>query len=76
MKIKINFYLILLFFISLNIFSQEFEADLQIRPRYEYRNGYKQPIAYGVKAGQFISQRSRDALSYGQEKLTTKFTKL
>ena len=50
MKIKINFYLILLFFISLNIFSQEFEADLQIRPRYEYRNGYKQPIAYGVKA--------------------------
>lgn len=74
MNLKNIFYLVILLLVSVSNFAQEFDIDLQIRPRYEFRNGYKKPMAYGVKASQFISQRSRIALAYGQEKLTTKLT--
>lgn len=57
-----------------NIFAQEFDASLQIRPRYELRNGYKAPIPYGETPGQFISERTRLNLNFKQDKFVTKLT--
>ena len=45
--------------LSLTTYAQEFDANLQIRPRYEYRNGFKNSLSNGQEATSFISQRSR-----------------
>src|SRR6187551_2690368 len=60
--------------VSMNTFAQEFDANLQIKPRYEFRNGYKAPIPYGETPAQFISQRTRLNLNFSQDKFITKFT--
>ena len=39
--------LVVVLMTSVNTFAQEFDANLQFRPRYEFRNGYKAPIPYG-----------------------------
>ncbi|PZX92194.1 hypothetical protein DOS84_16795 [Flavobacterium aquariorum] len=59
---------------SMNTFAQEFDANLQIRPRYEFRNGYKAPIPFGETPGQFISSRTRLNLNFKQDKFITKLT--
>lgn len=59
---------------SMNTFAQEFDANLQIRPRYEFRNGYKAPIPFGETPGQFISSRTRLNLNFKQDKFVTKLT--
>ncbi|TRX38932.1 hypothetical protein FNW52_02480 [Flavobacterium sp. ZT3R18] len=60
--------------VSMNTFAQEFDANLQIRPRYEFRNGYKAPIPYGEIPAQFISSRTRLNLNFKQDKFVTKLT--
>jgi hypothetical protein len=60
--------------VSMNTFAQEFDANLQIRPRYEFRNGYKAPIPNGETPGQFISSRTRLNLNFKQDKFVTKLT--
>ena len=60
--------------ISLGTYSQELDANLQFRPRYEYRNGFKSPMSNGEDATSFISQRSRLNLNFKQEKLKAKLT--
>ena len=69
-KISLSF----LAMISAATYAQEFDANLQLRPRFEYRNGYKSPMPNGENATSFISQRSRLNLNFGQEKLKTKLT--
>jgi hypothetical protein len=64
----------LLIMVSAATYAQEFEANLQIRPRGEYRNGFKSPMPQGENATSFISQRSRLNLNYKQENLITKLT--
>ena len=64
--------LLLLLFISTISFSQSFETSLQLRPRLEYRNGYKTLLFEGQDAATFISQRSRLSLGYKNEKLLVK----
>ena len=59
---------------GLGTYAQEFEANLQLRPRFEYRNGYKSPISNADDATSFISQRSRLNLNFRQEKLQTKLS--
>ena len=59
---------------SVNTFAQEFDANLQIRPRYEFRNGFKAPIPYGETPGQFISGRTRLNINFKQDKFVTKLT--
>jgi len=59
---------------SATTFAQEFDANLQIKPRYEFRNGYKAPIPYGETPGQFISSRTRLSLNFKQDKFVTKFS--
>lgn len=60
--------------ISLGTYAQELDANLQFRPRYEYRNGFKSPMSNGDDATSFVSQRSRLNLNFKQEKLKAKLT--
>lgn len=55
-------------------FSQEFDANLQLRPRYEYRNGIKTLLKDGELPTSIISQRSRLNLNFKQEKIKAKLT--
>jgi len=54
--------------------AQELDVNLQIRPRFEYRNGYKTLLPYGQEGTSEISQRSRLNFNYKQEDLTVKLT--
>ncbi|KIC03318.1 hypothetical protein OA88_04155 [Flavobacterium sp. JRM] len=60
--------------ISIDMQAQEFDANLQLRPRYEYRNGYKTLIPYGQEATSFVSQRTRLNLNFAQDQLKVKLT--
>ncbi len=55
-------------------YAQELEANIQIRPRFEYRNGYKNPLLAGEKPAAFVSQRSRLNLNFKKEKLDVKLS--
>jgi len=48
--------------------AQELSIDADIRPRFEYLNGFGTLIADGVDAGTFIQQRSRLKFKYAEEK--------
>jgi len=74
MKLLKRMLLTFVIMVSVNTFAQEFDANLQIRPRYEFRNGYKSPIPYGETPGQFISGRTRLNLNFKQDKFVTKLT--
>ncbi|KAF2514447.1 hypothetical protein EYY60_04125 [Flavobacterium zhairuonense] len=54
--------------------AQELDVNLQIRPRFEYRNGYKTLLPYGQEGTSQISQRSRLGFNYKQEDLIVKLT--
>jgi hypothetical protein len=69
---KISLSLVIM--VSLGISAQEFDVNLQIRPRYEFRNGYKAPIPFGETPGQFISERTRLNFNFKQDKFITKLT--
>ncbi|TDE51142.1 alginate export family protein [Flavobacterium sp. GT3P67] len=60
--------------VSMETYAQELGANLQLRPRYEYRNGFKNLMPNGEKATSFVSQRSRLNFNYKQEKLKAKLT--
>ncbi|MFV8270047.1 alginate export family protein [Flavobacterium sp. GT2N3] len=60
--------------VSMGTYAQELDVNLQLRPRYEYRNGFKSPMPNGEKATSFVSQRSRLNFNYKQEKLKAKLT--
>lgn len=53
-------------------YAQEFDANIQLRPRFEYRNGYKSLLKDGDSPTSFISQRSRLNLNFAQDKLKLK----
>ncbi|QBN18601.1 alginate export family protein [Flavobacterium nackdongense] len=59
---------------GMSAFAQEFDANLQLRPRYEYRNGFKAPISNGESPTSFIAQRSRLNLNFKQEKIKLKLS--
>jgi len=50
-------------------YAQEFEISAELRPRFEYRHGYKTLIPDDVDAATFISQRTRLNFNYGSETL-------
>lgn len=72
-KLNIILFLILLG-ISLDIQAQELDVNLQLRPRFEYRDGYKTLRADGQEGTSLISQRSRLNFNYKQDELTVKLT--
>ena len=74
MKLLQKMALLVIAMTSINTFAQELDANLQIRPRYEFRNGYKAPIPYGETPAQFISGRTRLNLNFKQDQFVTKLT--
>jgi hypothetical protein len=74
MKLLKTICLSLLTMVSMGTYAQELDANLQIRPRYEYRNGFKSLMPKGENATSFISQRSRLNFNYKQDKLKAKLT--
>lgn len=68
MKLK-NTILLILFFIGFtNLFAQ-LKVDAEIRPRTEYRHGFKSLFPDNAKAAFFTSQRTRLNFSHSIEKL-------
>jgi hypothetical protein len=55
---------ILALFLSLTVIAQTIDINAQIRPRAEYRHGYKSLIGDGVDPAFAISQRSRLNMNY------------
>lgn len=67
--------LLLLLVLTLSpVVAQNFDADLQIRPRFEYRNGFKTLLNETQESAAFVSQRSRLGLGYAHDKLLVKLT--
>lgn len=53
---------------------EKFTIDLEIRPRFELRDGFKKPISTDEYAAAFIEQRSRLYFNYQSEQITTQLT--
>lgn len=72
---KLKYFIILSFIFWGELASaQELEAEIQLRPRYEYRHGYKDFLSEDEKPASFISQRSRINLSFKQAELSIYFS--
>ncbi|KRB58065.1 alginate export family protein [Flavobacterium sp. Root186] len=71
---KIKLIALLLFGTGVALQAQELDVNLQIRPRFEYRNGYKQLLQEAQEGTSQISQRSRLNFNYKQEDLIVKLT--
>lgn len=52
--------------------AQELDVNFELRPRFEYRNGYKELMKDTEYPTSFISQRSRLDFGYTQDKLKAK----
>ncbi|MFC5195554.1 alginate export family protein [Bizionia hallyeonensis] len=61
--------IMLLGVMSQPLFAQNFEISAELRPRLEYRNGYKTLTVDSLDAASFVSQRTRLNLGYGSEKI-------
>ena len=66
--------LVILGLVSQISYAQEFEANIQLRPRFELRNGYKAPLLDNQNPAAFVSQRSRLNLNFKHEKLDVKLS--
>ncbi len=68
-----NLYFLIGFFLGTTLMvAQEFEASLQLRPRFEFRNGYKTLLENEQDPVTFVSQRSRLNLGFLNENLKMK----
>lgn len=74
MKLHQKIGLSLFLMIGTGTFAQELDANLQLRPRYEYRNGFKELMKDGSLPTSFVSQRSRLNFNFKQDKLKAKLT--
>lgn len=74
MKITKTIFLSLLGLVTGNTFAQEFKTDIQIRPRYEYTNGFGSLITPTSEHTSFIGNRSRVNLNYTDGKLSVKLS--
>lgn len=66
--------LVIIGLISQTSYAQEFEANMQLRPRFELRNGYKAPLLDNQNPAAFVSQRSRLNLNFKKDKLDVKLS--
>lgn len=71
---KKNLILFIALMAAIPTIAQEFDISLQLRPRFEFRNGYKTLLDQGQDATSFVSQRSRLKLNFSNEKLQLKFS--
>lgn len=63
------FFLACLGMLGQTVLAQQFELNAQLRPRLEYRHGYKTLIPDEVDAATFVSQRSRLNFGYQSDKM-------
>jgi len=63
-----NAFLIILLFTFIKSYSQ-FTVDAELRPRFEYRHGYKNLFPDNTEPAAFVSQRTRLNFGYKTEKL-------
>jgi len=68
MKLLTSILLTSLFFFSGPVLAQ-FTIDAELRPRFEYRHGYKTLFPDNVDPASFVSQRTRLKVGYKMEKL-------
>lgn len=59
----------LIFFFSITQTYSQFTLDAQLRPRFEYRHGYKTLFPNDTDPAAFVSQRTRLNIGYKTEKL-------
>ena len=74
MKSLKSIYLLLFSMITLSAYSQEFNSDFQIRPRYEYTNGFGTLLTPTTEHTSFIGNRARINFNYADAKLKIKFS--
>lgn len=68
-----NFLFWILFLLFCNaIQSQSLESSLQLRPRFEYREGYKTMLKENQEPTSFVSQRSRLNFIFSDQKIKAK----
>jgi hypothetical protein len=72
MKSLKSIHLLLLSMITFSTYSQEFNSDVQIRPRYEYTNGFGTLITPTTEHTSFIGNRARVNFNYSDSKLKVK----
>ena len=72
MKLTKTIYLSLLGLIGATSFAQEFTSDIQIRPRYEYTNGFGTLLTPTTEHTSFVGQRTRANFNYTEDKLKIK----
>ncbi|GGG57910.1 alginate export family protein [Bizionia arctica] len=60
--------------LGMTTYAQEFEISAELRPRFEYRNGYKTLAVDSLNAATFVSQRTRLNFGYNSEKLNVYFS--
>ncbi len=76
MKITKSIYVSLLGLVTAGAFAQEFKTDIQIRPRYEYTNGFGTLLTPTTEHTSFIGNRSRVNFNYSdsENKLSLKLS--
>ena len=57
-----------------SLFAQEFGLSGELRPRFEYRHGYKELASPNVDGASFVSQRTRLNANYSNEKFKVYFS--
>lgn len=71
---KLYIFPILFAVLGRGLFAQELNIALQLRPRYEYRNGYKTLLTDKRDPASLVSQRSRINMNFENEKLEVKLS--
>jgi len=70
-----NFFITLLFLLGAGSeLAAQFTLTAEVRPRSEYRNGFKTPTSEGKDAAFFTEQRSRLYMDYAEEKYKFRLT--
>lgn len=54
--------------------NESLKIDLEIRPRFEFRNGFKRPISKTADPASFIEQRSRLYFDFKQDEISVHLT--
>lgn len=73
-KVYFSMFFFGLMFLSGSIFAQAVKISAELRPRFEFRNGYKQLIPEGKDAASFISQRTRLNAFYANSNFKVKIS--
>lgn len=74
MKLVKKIQLSLLALVAGSTYAQEFNSDIQIRPRYEYTNGFGTLLTPATEHTSFIGNRSRVNFNFSDAKLKVKLS--